>query len=79
MDSNSAKYQVAVAVKNNWFPGHTITTFDFIISKSTVITLKVLEAQRDLQGKTGEVIGYVLVERGVPVKTKPAKAVKTAK
>ena len=64
MDSNSAKYQVAVAVKNNWFPGHTIETFDVILNKSIVVTLPVLEKEREKQNVQGKIIGYILIERG---------------
>lgn len=64
MDSNSAKYRVSLAVKNSWAPWTSIERFDFITTKHTQITLNVLGEARDAAGLKGEIIGYILIEKG---------------
>lgn len=70
---NQAQYQGALATKNNWFPGHTIQTFEFVVTKTQLMTREAIQKEAEKQGLKGEVIGVVLIKYGQPVKKTTAK------
>lgn len=76
LKSNEAKYQVAVAQKHRWMPGHTIETFELVVPKTRTLTVYVLQEEAKKAGVQGKVIGTLLIERGKSVKKQPAQAIK---
>lgn len=74
MDSNSAKYRVTVKSKRTGIPWPLLRTFELITPRNQVLTTAYLDNKAKGLGYDGEVIGFVLIERGTPSSKKTVAA-----